>query len=202
MPSGAWPHGPSRGTGAESARALIRTMPRVRGRKRLGTVRKPAFHACNPAAVRDRTGQFAPWGPGPQWGPFRTDRAGRRDRRRNAAPHREAKARPRRWLRWDLSGFFPAANGPSRARDLTSRLLPARQCARPATRPVRPRTGGVPPLSFRALERRLTLALDREVNARPRRWLCWDLSGLAERKKPAWPVRPRTGGVPPLSLRA
>ena len=47
-------------------------------------------------------GQFAPRGPGPQWGPPRTDRAGRRDRRRNTAPDREVNARPRRSFCWDL----------------------------------------------------------------------------------------------------
>ena len=36
----------------------------------------------------------------------------------------------------------------------------------------------------------------------PRRGLSCVLSGLAAGKKPAWPVRPRTGGVPPLSIRA
>ena len=46
-------------------------------------------------AVRGRTGQFAPWGPGPQWGPFRTDRAGRRDAR-FARAHQEANSRARR----------------------------------------------------------------------------------------------------------
>ena len=74
---------------------------------------------------------------------------------------------PRRWLCWDPSGFFPAANGPSRAREAASRSLPGplygpsrdlpgvqppRTCVdlsikrgvqpplRGATRPVRPRT--------------------------------------------------------------
>ena len=39
-------------------------------------------------------GQFAPLGPGPQWGPSRTDRAGRRDAR-FARAHRAVSARPR-----------------------------------------------------------------------------------------------------------
>ena len=39
-------------------------------------------------------GQFAPLGPGPQWGPSRTDRAGRRDAR-FARAHQETSARPR-----------------------------------------------------------------------------------------------------------
>ena len=38
---------------------------------------------------------------------------------------------------------------------------------------------GVPPLSIRALERRLRAALVQDADARPRRWLCWDLSALA-----------------------
>ena len=38
--------------------------------------------------------QFAPRGPGPQWGPLRTDRAGRRDAR-SARAHREDSARAR-----------------------------------------------------------------------------------------------------------
>ena len=39
-------------------------------------------------------GQFAPLGPGPQWGPSRTDRAGRRDAR-FARAHRTTSARAR-----------------------------------------------------------------------------------------------------------
>ena len=46
------------------------------------------------SAARGRAGQFAPWGPGPQWGPSRTDRAGRRDAR-FARAHRENSARAR-----------------------------------------------------------------------------------------------------------
>ena len=45
-------------------------------------------------AARGRAGQIAPLGPGPQWGPSRTDRAGRRDAR-FARAHREVSARPR-----------------------------------------------------------------------------------------------------------
>ena len=41
--AGPWPHGPSRGTGAIGARAVIGTSARLRG-------------------VRGRTGRFAPWG--------------------------------------------------------------------------------------------------------------------------------------------
>ena len=61
------------------------------------------------------------------------------ERRRNAALDREVNARPRRWFRWDLSSFFPAANGPSRASELTARTLPgplygpSRDLARAAT---------------------------------------------------------------------
>ena len=48
-------------------------------------------------------------------------------------------ARPRRRFRWDVSSFFPAANGPSRASELTARTLPgplygpSRDLARAAT---------------------------------------------------------------------
>ena len=45
-------------------------------------------------AARGRAGQIAPLGPGPQWGPSRTDRAGRRDAR-FARAHRAVSARPR-----------------------------------------------------------------------------------------------------------
>ena len=57
---------------------------------------------------------------------------------------------------------------------------------------------GVPPLSIRALERRLRAALVQDADARPRRRLYRD-PALAEGEKAAWPVRPRTGipGVQP-----
>ena len=56
------------------------------------------LHFCQVAA-RGRAGRFAPWGPGPQWGPFRTDRAGGRDAR-FARAHRtaSARARPSAWV--------------------------------------------------------------------------------------------------------
>ena len=41
------------------------------------------------SAARGRAGQFAPWGPGPQWGPSRTDRAGRRDARCRSCSSRD-----------------------------------------------------------------------------------------------------------------
>ena len=65
-------------------------------------------------AVRGRTGQFAPWGPGPQWGPFRTDRAGRRDAR-FARAHRTTSARARR-RRVKVSSTFSKVAGGAGAR--------------------------------------------------------------------------------------
>ena len=56
------------------------------------------LHFCQVAA-RGRAGRFTPLGPGPQWGPFRTDRSGRRDAR-FARAHRtaSARARPSAWV--------------------------------------------------------------------------------------------------------
>ena len=40
--AGAWPHGPSRGTGAEGARAVIRAYPRLRGRSVAARAKPPS----------------------------------------------------------------------------------------------------------------------------------------------------------------
>ena len=76
--------------------------------------------------------------------------------------------------------------------------LPALAEGERAAWPVRPRTGGVPPLSIRALERRLAPRLCR-TPAHVRAEGFTGTPALAEGEKAAWPVRPRTGmpGVQP-----
>ena len=73
--------------GCDLALALIGRQPE----KKLGKQRSAFPDRRSASAVNSRLG-----GPGPQWGPFRTDRAGRRDWRLNAAPVRTTGARARR----------------------------------------------------------------------------------------------------------
>ena len=110
VPSGDRP-GPTEPAGETLASlVLINRLAHVRGgctpgNSRLGAV--SCAHACTnrwrtcAAGVISQAnmphgsaGQFAPLGPGPQWGPSRTDRAGRRDAR-FARAHRAVSARPR-----------------------------------------------------------------------------------------------------------
>ena len=77
--------------------------------------------------------QFAPLGPGPQWGPSRTDRAGRRDAR-FARAHRATSARPR--------GLHPRQFAPGGG-ELRSRLYEPLAHVRGGCTPGNSRLGAV-----------------------------------------------------------
>ena len=80
-------------------------------------------------------GQFAPLGPGPQWGPSRTDRAGRRDWRLNAASVRTINSRARRgWVKVFRQVFSKICGG--------GRALPTGMLAQYFTLKTRRRTPG------------------------------------------------------------
>ena len=86
--------------------------------------------------------QFAPLGPGPQWGPSRTDRAGRRDAR-FARAHRatSARARPSAWA-VNSRGLHPGQFAPGGG-ELRSRLYEPLAHVRGGCTPGNSRLGAV-----------------------------------------------------------
>ena len=99
---------------------------------------------------------------------------------RFARADRTDKARPRRWLCCDLSAL--AVGGRAACLERSSPPLPK---ARGRLGPCGHGPAECLRCQFAPRGGELTLALDRAGPSRPRRWFCRDLSGLAERKKPA-----------------
>ncbi len=111
-------------------------------------------------------GQFAPLGPGPQWGPSRTDRAGRRDAR-FARAHRAVSARPRpsAWALnsrpWQLAVARAHQETSARPRGVAPRAIRAHGSSLSLVliKRLAHVHGGVPPLSSRAHGSSLSLVL-------------------------------------------
>ena len=105
-------------------------------------------------------GQFAPLGPGPQWGPSRTDRAGRRDAR-FARAHRTTSARarglhPGQFALW--AARFARAHRATSAR--ARRWLPPRQTCRMA---AQDNSRGLHPGQFAPMGGKLRLRLCKRI---------------------------------------